>query len=175
MRFTEMSPRLMEEFVNRFQQGATICMACDTVGLRREDYYRWKKQAEEGREDRELLFKKIRAARSDYLWSCVKDIKAAGKKQWQANAWLLERMDPENFCERYRKHKYPQHLIGLTYKEQCDEIFRMLVNGEISCAIAKDFSDILDKMSTIEEKSELKEKIFEYEQAQKEGEANGGN
>lgn len=157
---------LIDEIIKRIKGGCPVTVMCDSVGLSTSTYHFW--MATGKKEDSDEVYKSFRhrvlAAKADYLWSCVKDIKEAGEKSWQANAWLLERKNPENFNEKYKCKEYPQKLNELPLEKRGDAIYDMMLKGEISQYEAHTFVDILAKMAAIEENVKLKEQLFEIQQ-----------
>ena len=45
------------------------------------------------------FFLSMKAAKGDAINGALKNITRLGKKNWQANAWLLGRLDPKNFAD----------------------------------------------------------------------------
>lgn len=165
MQLQAIDEEFVQEMMARLADGAGPTMMCDTMHIPRSAYYHWLKEGKkENNEPFTSFRKRVRKAQGDYMWGCVKDIRKAGKKQWQANAWLLERKDPENFSEKYRKKTYPEHLKELSFDKQGDAIYAMMLRGEISQHEAHNFVDILGKLAAIEENTKLKEQLFEIQQ-----------
>lgn len=82
---------------------------CDMVGIDTSTFYRWLKEAETGidgnnstRPAQDLELKKelndgLKKARAAFKAFHIQNITKASKKEWQASAWILERMYPKEF------------------------------------------------------------------------------
>lgn len=165
MHLQTVDPAFIDEIINRFRQGCGSIMMCDSMGIPRSDYYYWLRHGEKEDNEPYTSFRaKVMCAKADYLWSCVSDIKKAGNKTWQANAWLLERKDPEHYSERFVRKKYPEELKSLPFDQQGTALYAMMLNGQISQHEAHTFVEILAKIAQIEENTKLKEQLFEIQQ-----------
>lgn len=167
MRFVDFSKDFVTEIIDRIASGASIVLVCKSMNLNRNDFYNWVRwgEVDPDREPYADFSRRVKEAKADFLRTCIKEIKVAGRKHWQANAWLLEKKLPDEFSDKFKLKKYPQHLMDKPYKDQGNEIFKLLVNGELSLAEAHSFVEILAKLAGVEEISELKQKVFEFEQA----------
>jgi hypothetical protein len=162
MQLKQLDPEFLDEIMSRLADGCGPTMMCDTMRIPRSAYYNWLKEGEKPDNEPYTTFRRrIMEAKSDYLWGCVKDIRKAGRKVWQANAWLLERKDPDNFSEKHQKKEYPEHLKELPFDKQGNAIYAMMLAGEISQYEAANFVDILAKLVGIEENTKLKQELFE--------------
>ena len=107
--------KIIEEFDKLLSEGASIVTACDIIGISNKTYYNWKNKAEEiseAKDQKEELFLHflhvIKKARAEFKHKTLKVINRASIDSWQAAAWLLERMYPEEFGRvglDYRDHK----------------------------------------------------------------------
>jgi hypothetical protein len=103
--------------INAIKEGETTTMAAQSGGIARRTLYEWLYKGQEVRAAREdNPDTQVTPYDEDYLWfllqyelaehSRKKDllgrIEDAGKdpRKWQANAWLLERLHPEEFSLR---------------------------------------------------------------------------
>jgi len=106
-----------EQIVSAISDGETTTMAAQAGGIARRTLYEWLYKGQEVRAAREDdPDTTITPYDEDYLWFLVQyeqaelarkrellgRIGVAGKdpKKWQANAWLLERLHPEEFSLR---------------------------------------------------------------------------
>lgn len=106
-----------ELIINAIKEGETTTMAAQSGGIARRTLYEWLYKGQEVRAAREENPEvQITPYDEDYLWfllqyeiaehsrkkELVGRIEDAGKdpKKWQANAWLLERLHPEEFSLR---------------------------------------------------------------------------
>ncbi len=168
MQLRNLPEEFIQEMVDRLVDGCGPTTLCDSMQIPRSVYYNWMKEGEKKDNEPFTSFaKRIQAAKGAFLYSCVKEIKQAGRKQWQANAWLLERKDPEHYSEKYRCKEYPQHLLEMPFERQGNEIFKMMLGGEISQHEAHMFIEILANKAKVEENIELKRQLFEIKEKQK--------
>lgn len=98
------------------RKGHSTTMAAQAAGVSRRTLYDWRYKAEEIRRLQEEAPEELPLTPydSDYLWflrewekaelkrkeELLKRIEDAGEDKWQANAWLLERLHPEEFSLR---------------------------------------------------------------------------
>lgn len=97
---TKLTEALQAEFVACIEQGDSIEMACDIVGIARSTFYDWLQQAEAGSEEHAKFSDSHKKAEALYVRDCIKDMRQAevvGDKvlPWQRLAWLVERKRPE--------------------------------------------------------------------------------
>lgn len=71
--------------------------ACDLVDIHKDTYYEWLKRAEAGDEPYATFASLARTARAEYVAQQIRTIVRAGKKNWRATAWYLERCFPDEF------------------------------------------------------------------------------
>lgn len=99
---TALNPHVQARLVEAFNLGQTsIASACAYAGISEAVYYKWMKQGREG-DDRYIEFlEAIEKARADAVLINLGVIrKAAMNGQWQAAAWWLERVLPQQFARR---------------------------------------------------------------------------
>lgn len=120
-----LTPELQAQFVKYAEAGATIKDTCAMVGIAVPTYYDWMSIAEKWQAgeyhrlmprkvaDREAWCKPysefseaVKSARARARIASVARIRK--DDSWQANAWFLERSDPEN----WGRHTYA-HIEGL--------------------------------------------------------------
>lgn len=158
---------VLDDCIAKLERGVPRSLACESSTLPSSRFYEWIKAGIDPDNEPYTSFRKrVMKAEADFRVSCIKEIKEADPKQWQARAWLLERREAENFSEKYRLKKYPDHLLGKSHTEQATDVFKMTIDGEISQAEASSFMEILGKAAAIEEITELRQKVFEFEQKQ---------
>lgn len=168
MQFRDAPQELIDILVERVREGCPITAVCDSLHIARSVYYLWMEKGKQPDNEPYTSFRdRVRGAKGDFLCDCVTAIKDCGRKQWQAHAWLLERKDPEHFSEKYMRKKYPEHLAELPFDKQGNEIFGMMLKGEISQYEAHMFIQILADKAKVEENIELKREIFEIKEKQK--------
>lgn len=80
------------ELVAAVETGVSIESACAMVGIHRSTWYEWRERPEiEARLDRALAVAESRLLDS---------IREAGRDDWRASAWILERRYPETWSKR---------------------------------------------------------------------------
>ena len=80
-----------DEIIEWIRKGMNIRDACALAGIGKTAYYRWKAQYEEFEDD-------LKRAMLQNKHTRIQRILEAGKKQWQAEAWYLERMWSDEFA-----------------------------------------------------------------------------
>jgi hypothetical protein len=165
MRFGNMSPEFISELLALIEDGCPITTALDCMGIPEPTYYYWIRNADDPDHPEYGEFaKKIKEAKAKFISSCVKHIRVAAPKNWQAAAWLLERKKPESYSEKYLAKKYDEELANFPLERQGNEIFRRMLRGELSAHEANTFVQILANKAKVEENVELKKQLFEIEQ-----------
>jgi transposase len=86
-------------------EGMTIDSACYAVGISRKTYYLWRDQGKKDLESgtkslQQELFEGVPQAQALNELAHLRIIMAAGKKNWKACAWYLERTRPERYGRR---------------------------------------------------------------------------
>ena len=110
-RHTKLTPQIQKEICDTIR--ATGCKrdAALLAGITEGTLYNWVNRGKQAKSGKYLEFlKAIEKAELQFKNSLVASIRKSGrgdpergiKPQWQANAWLLERMYPEEFAERKR-------------------------------------------------------------------------
>ena len=123
---TKLTPELQAEFITGIQQGDSIDMACDIVGIHRDTFYGWMQRADEGSEEHLAFSYAYKRAEATYVRGCIADIRAAevsGDKvlPWQRLAWLIERKRAE-----WRMPKEPaQTSVSLVTPEVMEQLKRL--------------------------------------------------
>ena len=80
------------ELVAAVETGVSIESACSIAGIHRSTWYEWRERPEiEARLDRALAIAESRL---------IDSIREAGRDDWRASAWILERRYPETWSKR---------------------------------------------------------------------------
>jgi hypothetical protein len=98
---SKLTDELLKELCAAIRWGAYISTACAYVGICEATYKNWKargKRAKSGKYKRFLAA--IKKAEADSEIHSVQGIRKAGKRHWQALAWLNERKFPERWRKR---------------------------------------------------------------------------
>lgn len=95
----ELCPELAKFLTDSIAAGASIEAAVTAAGISRTAFLRWVNEGEKPTAPKHYrdFHASIKRARRDCLLSAVQTIKQAAQRQWQAQAWLLERGDPHNW------------------------------------------------------------------------------
>ncbi len=93
---------ILLEFIG---EGMTIDSACYAAGISRKTYYLWRDQGKKDLESgvkslQQELFEGVPQALALNELAHLRIIMAAGKKNWKACAWYLERTRPERYGRR---------------------------------------------------------------------------
>jgi hypothetical protein len=99
---TKLTPELQADLVRALASGAYIEAACEYVGIAPATYYGWIARANAEDAEPEFLefLEAVKKARAANIRRHIKIIRKAGKEQWQASAWFLERRDAKNFGKK---------------------------------------------------------------------------
>lgn len=105
----KISKELIDEILTYKENGLSDKDICDMVGIHQATFYAWLKEAETGKDynnpDRDATYLDLKTELSDGLKRArsafkayhIQNITKAAKKNWQASAWMLERMYPKEF------------------------------------------------------------------------------
>lgn len=120
-----------------------IKSACALAGVAPSTYRRWVRRGEAGEPLYEEFAIKARRVRASFAQELVRGIETAGKDDWRASAWLLERLFPREFGLRQRIEARHRARIesGSTREPQPD--LSVLTNDEL-----RTYHDILTKATT---------------------------
>lgn len=96
------SKEIIEEISGYLEEGASAKDACDLAGISEETFYAWKKEKPEFSES-------VTKGKLKFKIGLIKTINEAGRKTWQASAWILEHRYPKEFSLK--------HLDNTEYEE----------------------------------------------------------
>lgn len=98
----KLNPQIQEAICNEIKRGTPITSACLIAGISKDTYYRWYHKGEKAKTGKfKEFYNKIEEAKAYAISLRVENIRKAGRNgSWQADAWWLERMDPENFSRK---------------------------------------------------------------------------
>ena len=80
---------IIEEICGYIEKGNFNKDAAMLAGIGESTFYEWK--------DKPEFAEAIKKAESKCKNQCIQEIRRAGKEQWQATAWFLERKYPKEF------------------------------------------------------------------------------
>lgn len=106
-RKTKATPKTIKIILDAISQGLTQRDASVLAGISEDTLSLWKKKDSDFSEQ-------MRQKEIEYKLSLVQSIKEAGKKSWQANAWLLERKWKDEFS--------PKSKLDLQVNETLEEL-----------------------------------------------------
>jgi len=101
--------KISQDVVNKIceyiSKGNYISVSCEAVGISRETFYNWLELGEKRVEPYFTLLTEFKKAEADAEANRVAKLHLAGEKSWQANAWLLERKQPDRWGQTQRIHQ----------------------------------------------------------------------
>ena len=131
----KLTDELCKEICNDIKAGVPIKHAAISHGITERTFYNW---FDRGKEAKSGKFKKfydeIKEAKSVAITLRARRIYKAGESNWQADAWWLERVDPDNFGRK------DTHKIDMDARAD--------VNAQVSMRDATDnqVKDFIDKL-----------------------------
>lgn len=177
---TACTPLMIQTLAQCVEDGLSIEKACDLNEISTTSFNEWRNRGETGEQpftDFLVAIKKALAVRTNRrikrIQECAEDRKTIGaqgqeiivKGDWQANAWLQERQDRQEFG------RYVTKLNILPAPENSSEIDQILFmskqivdklsTGEISAEAAKMAMEIVEIRRKTIETSELAKQIAE--------------
>ena len=98
----KLSKTTITKIMGYIAQGLTINNACQATGISRKTYYLWYTQGKQDSEKeikslQQTLYDAIPDAQSLCEQMYLQRIADAGKKDWRAIAWILERTNPKTY------------------------------------------------------------------------------
>lgn len=104
----KLTDQLCDGICNDIKEGVPIKHACIAHGICEATFYNWFNKGRTAKSGKfKQFYEKIQEAKSVAITLRARRIYKAGEANWQADAWWLERVDPENFG---RKDKY-EHTV----------------------------------------------------------------
>lgn len=95
---TECDEAITNEICGWLAKGCSIRATCKIVGLSLQSWTDWKRRGETGEEPFARFLERTTRAIGEGLAGRVSNIAGAG--DWRADAWMLERMHPDEFGKR---------------------------------------------------------------------------
>lgn len=94
-RHSKLTPEVQEKIVGVLRSGNYAQVAAQCAGIGETTFYRWLQQGEEEESGIYRDFREaVKNAEAEAEADSVAIIETAGRKEWQARAWLLERKHP---------------------------------------------------------------------------------
>ena len=121
-RKTKLTPELQEKVCAALRVGNYATVAIQYAGISEHTYYEWLVRGE--REPGSIygdFFRAVRKAEADAEVESVAIIEAAGRDQWQARAWLLERKYPYKWGRFERQEHTGEAGLVITIRREGDD------------------------------------------------------
>jgi len=100
----KLTPEFIREFAGLIATGLKNIDACDVMGVSESRFYAWMREPRDEMEEK--LYQALKKARGQRKGVMLKTImQAAQGGQWQAAAWYLERVYPQEFAKTVRKEE----------------------------------------------------------------------
>ena len=99
---TKLTKLMCEKICEGVRKGNYITTVCQSVGIQRQTYYKWKKWGEQGREPFATFLKNVTEAEAQAEMDILDVIytNAVDGGNWLSSAWILERKYPNRFGKR---------------------------------------------------------------------------
>ena len=95
---SKLTDPLCDEICNDIKAGVPIEHAAISNGISKKTFYNWYNKGEKARSGKfRKFYDKVTEAKSVAVTLRARRVYKAGETSWQADAWWLERVDPENF------------------------------------------------------------------------------
>lgn len=96
---TKLTDTLCDEICEDIEVGVPIKHAAISHGISEVTFYNWYNKGKDSTRKNKFktFYDKVEEAKSKAIALRARRICKAGKSNWQADAWWLERVDPENF------------------------------------------------------------------------------
>lgn len=88
---------LRQALLRSIKRGAPHDVAAAVAGVSVRTWHRWRQKAEAGEEPYAALMAEVERAEADQELCYVTRIRKAGRTDWKADAWLLERSKPQRW------------------------------------------------------------------------------
>ena len=111
----KLTDQLCDDICNDIKAGVPIDHAAIAHGITRVTFYNWYNKGKDAKSGKFRQFHdKVEEAKSVAITLRARRIYKAGDDNWQADAWWLERVDPDNFG---RKDRY-EHKVDASVKSE---------------------------------------------------------
>ena len=97
----KLTDRLCDEICNDIKAGVPIVHAAISHGITHTTFYDWYNKGKNAKSGKfKQFYDKVEEAKSVAITLRARRIYKAGEDNWQADAWWLERVDPDNFGKK---------------------------------------------------------------------------
>lgn len=124
MRKTKLNNKIKDLILDAIKDGNTNETAAKLAGISESTFYNW---VAKGKEAEKGIYRnfvdELEIAEAAAFAESVKNIRTAGKEDWRASAWYLERRDPANWGRKERVSADINH--SGTLKTEHEETLQM--------------------------------------------------
>ena len=97
----KLTDQLCDDICNDIKAGVPIKHAAIAHGISKSTFYDWYSKGENAKSGKfKKFYDKVEEAKSVAVTLRARRIYKAGEMSWQADAWWLERVDPDNFGKK---------------------------------------------------------------------------
>lgn len=97
----KLTDQLCDDICNDIKAGVPIKHAAIAHGISKSTFYDWYGKGEQAKSGKfKKFYDKVEEAKSVAVTLRARRIYKAGEDCWQADAWWLERVDPDNFGKK---------------------------------------------------------------------------
>ena len=118
----KLTDQLCDEICNDIKEGVPIIHASIANGISQSTFYDWHNKGKNATRKNKYrdFYEKVEEAKSVAIKLRARRIYKAGQANWQADAWWLERVDPENFG-RKDHHKIESENTNINFNMKSDD------------------------------------------------------
>ena len=117
----KLTNKLCDEICNDIKAGVPIKHAAISHGITEVTFYNWYNKGKKAKQGKfRDFYDDVEEAKSIAITLRARRIYKAGESNWQADAWWLERVDPENFG-RKDHHKIESENTNINFNMKSDD------------------------------------------------------
>lgn len=118
----KLTDQLCDEICKDIKAGVPIIHASIANGISQSTFYDWYNKGKNATRKNKYrdFYEKVEEAKSVAIKLRARRIYKAGQANWQADAWWLERVDPENFG-RKDHHKIESENTNINFNMKSDD------------------------------------------------------
>lgn len=141
---THLTPEAQDAICEALRDGVPMRTAAQLAGIPERTVFEWLRRGEgfDLKPQERIYVEFLQAtklARAEGVKERIRRITQAAEKNWQADAWVLERTHPEEFSQR--------HIIEVNVRKQLEEVFELLrerLPAEIFAQVVDALTDTVD-------------------------------
>lgn len=147
---SKLTEELCDKICKDIQQGGTLKYAAMHNGITEQTFYNWMKRGEESKTQTGKFFEffeSVKRAQEDGKTRLISKIEMHGERNWQALAWLLERMYPDEFgrTQRVDMRADVKSENKTTVKEEATDFDVKSLSPELRAELTKLISKIREE------------------------------